>query len=116
MTTSRPPRPPRGLGSAGRALWREVVRDYVLDPAEAAILLQMCRLSDELEAINDELSAQNACVPGSRGQATVNPLIVEARLTSLTLAKLAKTLSLPRPKSGRRRGALPSVVNMQRMA
>lgn len=48
----------------------------------------------------------------------VHPLITEIRLTSLALAKLAKALDLPQPKSGAnaRRGRLPGVVDMTRKA
>jgi len=110
--------PPKGLLRAGRALWRDVHRQYILDPAEEVILLQMCRLSDELARISDELATQNATTKGSRGQPVVNPLIQEIRLTSLALAKLTKALDLPQPKSGTtsRRGRLPGVVDLRRGA
>ncbi len=32
------PRPPAGLKASGRALWRAVTRDYVLDEHETTIL------------------------------------------------------------------------------
>jgi hypothetical protein len=118
MTQQRQQRPPKGLASAGRALWRDVQGGYVLDPAEEAILLQMCRLTDELGRLADELAAQNATVKGSRGQSIVNPLVSEIRLTSVALAKLAKALDLPQPKSATaaRRGRLPGVVALTQKA
>jgi hypothetical protein len=118
MTENRQQTPPKGLLKAGRALWRDVQSQYILDPAEEAILLQMCRLSDELARISDELATQTATAKGSRNQPIINPLIQESRLTTLALAKLAKALDLPQPKTGtaNRRGRLPGVAPIRRDA
>jgi hypothetical protein len=121
MSENPQQRPPKGLLRAGRALWRDVQSKYVLDPAELAVLLQMCRLGDQLERLQDEFSGQNAAtVKGSRGQPVLNPLLGEIRLTSLALAKLAAALDLPQPKSSgagnRRRGRLQSVGDFTRKA
>jgi hypothetical protein len=109
-------RPPKGLVRAGRALWRDATKDYVFDPAESAVLLQMCRLTDHLEALEGELSTSSALVKGSRNQPVVNPLLQEIRLQSLALAKLAAALDLPDPKASapRRKGQLPSVSSITR--
>lgn len=116
-------RPPKGLAKAGRALWREATKQYVFDPAEAAVLLQMCRISDHLEALEAHLAAESsdfsshsALVKGSRGQPVVNPVLQEIRLQSLALAKLAVALDLPEPKAStsRRKGRLGSVQNLSR--
>jgi hypothetical protein len=116
-------RPPKGLLRAGRALWRDATKDYVFDPAEEAVLLQMCRISDHLDALEGELltktgdfSTFSALVTGSRGQPVVNPVLQEIRLQSLALAKLAVALNLPDPKaaSPRRKGRLSSVESMVR--
>jgi hypothetical protein len=120
MTANPQQRPPKGLLRAGRALWREVQSQYVLDPAEGAVLLQMCRLSDQLAQLQEEFSAENVTtVQGSRGQPVLNPILAEIRLTSLALAKLAAELDLPQPKSpgaANRRGRLQSVDGLTRRA
>lgn len=110
-------RPPKGLARAGRALWREATKQFVFDAAESAVLLQMCRISDHLDAMEGELSTQSAVSKGSRNQPVLNPLLQEIRLQSLALAKLAAALDLPDPKastSQRRRGRLSSVEPMIR--
>lgn len=117
MVANQRKRPPDGLGSAGRAKWREVQDSYLLDPAETAILLQICRISDELEALQAELSANSVLEKGSRNQVIISPLIQEIRLTSLALAKLVKALDLPHGKASPvRRGRLASVENIARKA
>lgn len=107
---------PKGLARAGKALWREVQRQYVLDPAEASILMQMCRISDQLSRISDQLWAENVVVSGSRGQDVANPLLAESRLLSAALARLAKSLNLPQPRSGSssRKGRLTSVEGLRK--
>jgi len=57
-------RAPAGLGKAGRALWREVNREFGLAPHESAILIQVCRVIDRLDAIELELSGASLTVEG----------------------------------------------------
>jgi len=111
-------RPPKGLGKAGRAKWREATQEFVFDPLETATLLQICRLTDRLQALEDESATSPPTTKGSRGQVVLSPIIQEIRLTSLALAKLCKSLDLPDPKAptGRRKGRLQSVHDMTRKA
>ena len=60
-------RAPSGLGKAGRALWRDLMAEYGLNPVEAAILVQVCRCVDRLEAIEVELAGMPWSWPGVRG-------------------------------------------------
>lgn len=118
MSANPQQRPPKGLARAGRALWRDATKDYVFDPTEIPVLLQMCRISDHLEALESELSTESgdfsagsALVKGSRGQPVISPILQEIRLQSLALAKLATALELPDPKAktAARKGRLSSV-------
>jgi hypothetical protein len=61
-------RAPVGLGKAGRALWRQVSAEFGLAPHESAILVQVCRVIDRLDAIEAELAAGPLLVTGSTGQ------------------------------------------------
>jgi hypothetical protein len=85
------PRPPRGLKPAGRRLFLAIVRRYELDPAELAILVEMCRTVDHLEAL--DAAVQAGGVVGEDGK--VAPALVEARMQQQTLAKLAASLRIP---------------------
>lgn len=93
---SRPPSPPRDLGTAGRALWRRVLADYDLDAVELAALTQAARTVDELQRIHDSLAqAPSVTVAGSTGQPRAHPLLAEARAHRATLTALLASIDLP---------------------
>jgi hypothetical protein len=75
MAGSQIPRAPTGLGARGRALWREVQRDFVLDAVEVELLHQLCATADRCDAIAAELKDQPLMTSGSVGQPRVNPLL-----------------------------------------
>ncbi|CAM3108588.1 hypothetical protein BST27_18575 [Mycobacterium intermedium] len=99
------PRPPAGLQIRGKALWRDVVSTYVLDPAELALLVELCCTVDEIDRLTCALSAQEMVVTGSTGQPKANPLLAELREHRKVSERLAAALALPIPgeSAGRRR-------------
>jgi hypothetical protein len=99
-------RPPAGLGPSGRALWRDINREYGLAPHEAAILVQCCRVVDRLDVIEAELGGAGALVvAGSTGQPKAHPMLAEWRAQARVLESLSRALSIPLPgeDAGRRR-------------
>lgn len=92
---STAPRPPRGLGKSGKAQWNSVVQSYDLSAAERGILLQVARTADRLDAIALELEGQPLTVTDRFGQDQTHPLVVEARQSSIALARLVAALRLP---------------------
>ncbi|MFV2094838.1 hypothetical protein ACFHW1_05015 [Micromonospora sp. LOL_014] len=50
--TDAPPRPPVGLGTGGRALWRDIVRDHDLDAPQRVQLHEACRAKDRLDKLD----------------------------------------------------------------
>jgi CelD/BcsL family acetyltransferase involved in cellulose biosynthesis len=98
-------RAPSGLGASGRALWRDINREYGLAPHESAILVQVCRTVDRLDAIEAELATAPLVVPGSTGQPVRHPLLAEQRMQARVLESLSRALSIPLPGEdvGRRR-------------
>jgi hypothetical protein len=52
-----PPRAPAGPGDQGKRLWCDVVGKYLLDPAELAVLDQLCHTIDELGRLNPTAGA-----------------------------------------------------------
>ena len=82
-------RAPSGLGQAGRALWREVNREFGLAAHESAILVQVCRIVDRLDAIEAELAGAELTVPGSTGQPRAHPLLAEWRHQARVLESLS---------------------------
>jgi hypothetical protein len=110
-------RAPSGLGKSGRALWREINREFGLAPHEEAILVQVCRCADRLDAIEDELSgAGSLTVAGSTGQPRPHPLLAEWRMQARVLESLSRALSIPLPSEtvGRRRSPSAREAALQR--
>lgn len=100
--------PPKGLEAAGRRLWRSISDEYELDVHEEALLLQAARTVDRLDAIAEALVGAPLTDTNFKGDPVTNPLLVETRQQSLTLARLLASLRLPSgEEEGRpqRRGA-----------
>jgi hypothetical protein len=85
-------KPPPGLGKRGAAFWRAVQAEWVPDAAESEVLLEACRLLDQLDRL--EAEAQTVTVPGSRGQPRANPALGEIRAGRAQLAQLLASLRL----------------------
>jgi hypothetical protein len=109
-------RAPSGLGTAGKALWREVNAEFGLAPHESAILVQVCRVIDRLDAIEAELADGPLLVAGSTGQPRANPLLAEWRHQARVLESLSRALSIPLEGEdvGRRRSPSAREAAVQR--
>ena len=109
-------RAPSGLGKAGRELWRDIMAEFGLAPHELAILVQVCRIVDRLEAIEAELAAAPLTVAGSTGQPRAHPLLAERRHQARVLESLSRALSIPLPGEdvGRRRSPTAREAAVQR--
>jgi hypothetical protein len=86
-----PPRPPRGLKTPGRRLWRDVQERYQLEVHEELLLTEMCRTADQL----DKLARLIAADGPDAAWATV-----EARQQRIALARLQAALRLPAGEAG----------------
>jgi hypothetical protein len=86
---------PRGLGRRGRRFWRTVQATYVLDPAETEVLVEVCRLLDRCEHLQELLDRDGLEVAGSTGQTRVHPALSEQRASQALLGKLLAQLDLP---------------------
>lgn len=92
--TAGTPKPPTGLGTSGRALWRAVMHDYALDVHETTILREACRTADSLDALQALLDAEGHMSETSQGP-RVHPALVEARQQRITFARLLTALRIP---------------------
>ena len=89
------PKPPRGLNPAGRDIWRAVVEGYDLEAHELALLTELCRAKDRLDALHRIVEAEGE-LPDGR----VHPALVEARQLGIAFARLATALRLPAGEEG----------------
>ncbi|WP_009473861.1 hypothetical protein [Rhodococcus sp. JVH1] len=46
------PRAPQELGTGGKALWRDIVKDHELDAVQRVQLLEACRAKDRLDKLD----------------------------------------------------------------
>lgn len=91
---AKTPNPPAGLRKSGRALWRAVMTEYVLDEHEATILREACRTADSLDDLQALLEAEGLMSQTSQGP-RVHPALVEARQQRITFARLLTALRIP---------------------
>lgn len=89
-TESDPVPAPAGLGTRGTRLWREVTGRYELDAHELALLEEMGRTADDLDALAARVRDQGHTVGGR-----VNPALIESRQLRIAFARLAAALRLP---------------------
>jgi hypothetical protein len=109
-------RPPAGLGTSGKALWKQVNAEFGLAPHETTILVQCCRVADRLDVLEAELADAPLTVAGSTGQPKAHPLLAEWRAQARVLESLSRALSIPLPGEnvGRRRSPTAREAAVQR--
>ena len=94
MTGKKIPRPPNGLRTSGRTLWRAVVRDFELDEHEVVVLREACRTADSLDALQALLDEEGTMSSTSQGP-RVHPALPELRQQRIALARLITALRIP---------------------
>ncbi|PKZ64361.1 hypothetical protein CYJ73_17335 [Gordonia terrae] len=113
----------RGWSKNARS-WIESVLDvYELTASEKILAREVCRGIDRLDQIADALRGQSLTVENRFGETVTNPLVVEQRLLSQSVAKLSGSLRLPEidaedtagKVSGRTGGKQPKRVQMRNM-
>ena len=97
--TDQQPKPPPGLGTAGRSLWREVCADVAeagleLDARDRHWLGSACTLTDRAATLEAALADAPLMVKGSMGQQVSNPLLAEWRSHAQLAAQLLARLKL----------------------
>jgi hypothetical protein len=81
-------KPPAGLGTRGRRLFRALSAAFDFDAGESVILAEACRTADLVDRLAGELTAAPLVVEGSRGQQIVNPVAAELRQQRDLLSRL----------------------------
>lgn len=88
------PKPPTGLGTSGRRLWRAVSDAHELSEHELIVLREACRTVDSLDALQRHLDADGLMSSSSQGD-RVHPALVELRQQRIALARLFASMQIP---------------------
>lgn len=92
---TKAPRVPAELQAAGKALWRRLTADFVLEPAEVVLLGLACRQADALSDVEAAVERDGVMVTGAAGQQRLNAAVTECRQARLALATLVGRIALP---------------------
>ncbi len=102
VPTSRRPRMPQSLGSAGKRLWTTTLDEFEFEfefefeleaePQKVEILTHACRVTDKIAELKRSQRSEPQTVLGSARHLTIHPLIAEVRFQRGLLAQL---LGLP---------------------
>ncbi|AIG78453.1 Hypothetical protein AJAP_28070 [Amycolatopsis japonica] len=98
--TDTKPKAPRGLKTAGRRLWADIVSEWDLRPDELRVLGDACREADLIERLEKGLETAPLTAQGSMGQEVIHPLWSEVRQHRTTLASLLRQLKLAEVDEG----------------
>src|SRR5690606_11249469 len=88
------PKAPRGIGTAGRKLWNDIVNDYDLRPNELRALAKASALESPIADLQKGLEEASVTDTGSQRQEVINPLCTELRQQMSTQATLLRQLKL----------------------
>lgn len=98
-TREKAPKPPRGLGASGRALWRTVIADvpgdWELEARDLAVLEAACRQADDVADLEAAVGRDGVIVEGAAGQRRLNGAVTELRQARLALGRLLGQVDLP---------------------
>lgn len=85
---------PDDLDTAGLKLWNEISSQWDFRPDETKILLEACRMTDEIESMSHALKSLPMIVEGAQGQQRVHPIFTELRAHRLALKQLLNSLGI----------------------
>lgn len=89
-------RPPAGLQSRGRAVWRSITGDYELTPAEIEQVRVLAIAADHMARIELAIKGTSKLTSlGSAGQTTSHPMLQEWRAYAEVVRRICSALDLP---------------------
>ena len=88
------PKPPPHLTDSTKAWWREVVRDYALEPHHLRLLQAACECWDRLGQARELLATAGLVVHGREGGVRPHPAVAIERDSRIGFARLIRELDL----------------------
>lgn len=107
----KPQRAPAGLSAGGRALWRAVADDHVLDGVQLAQLTEACRMKDRCDKLDAALRGDGHTwmqlvvdinSDGAVYELRITNALAKANETANSMKQLLAALRLPDDASGKR--------------
>ena len=106
MSDKPSPKPPEGLQSAGKDLWKSILADvgpgWRLDARDLHFLSRACRIEDEMRELERIVDEEGLTTNGSRGQTAIHPALAEARQLRQVQQRLLGAVELCDPAHGTR--------------
>lgn len=97
---NNPPPPPRSLKTRGRKLWISLNESLEWDAQEVALLLEVCRTLDTIDALAESIETEGVMVNGSQGQKVLNSAVAELRQQQAAYARLLPLLNVDEATTG----------------
>ena len=91
---------PKILGARGGKLWADLQATLEFDPHEEALLLEVCRTLDLIDALALSVDSHGVMIGGSAGQDVLNPAVSELRQAQQSYARLVTMLNLNEAATG----------------
>lgn len=82
------------LGIRGRELWDELQDSFEFDRHEENLLVEVCRVLDVIDALNESITEHGVMVVGSQGQPVLNSAVGELRAQQASFARMLPLLNL----------------------
>lgn len=114
----RKPTKPRGLGTDGARVWREIITSgkYELRPDEVELVRHICHEEDIIATFQADVKYADAMVEGSQGQHVRNPVFDMIAQHRTLVNTLYKTLKLPDEEPGEKTAENPRSVGARAAA
>lgn len=93
MTTTRRPKAPPDLGTAGAAYWKAVSSAYAVEPHHVALLEQACRALDRAEDARAAI-LRDGSTYSVKGEPRAHPMITVERDSRRVFGYLSRLLAL----------------------
>ena len=94
MTTKRLPLPPKHLKADGRALWRSVHRDFVLEDWQLRVLVAACDAMDRMVQAREVLDAEGLTVDHEKHGLRPHPCVSIERDARTAMLRALRELGL----------------------
>lgn len=101
--------PPVGLGTGGRALWRDITADHTLDAAQKVQLTEACRAKDRLDKLDailcgdaDAWATLTHDLRTESYELKIDGALNQANTTANLLKQLLAALRLPDEVTGKK--------------